>query len=72
MIMDSARTGNGVAFRWQVALKDLMARMGHDSDRAALIHQHEARGADKRITDTIDFRPQDHPQAYPREMGTFT
>ena len=31
-----------------------MARMGHDSERAALIYQHEARGADKMITDNID------------------
>ena len=40
------------------ALKDLMARMGHDSERAALIYQHEARGADKRITDAIDTHVQ--------------
>jgi hypothetical protein len=31
-----------------------MARMGHDSERAAMIYQHEARGADKAITDAID------------------
>ena len=31
-------------------------RMGHDSERAALIYQHEARGADKMITDMIDAR----------------
>jgi hypothetical protein len=31
-----------------------MARMGHDSERAALIYQHEARGADQAITGTID------------------
>ena len=31
-----------------------MARMGHDSERAALIYQHEARGADKAITNAID------------------
>ena len=35
-----------------------MARMGHDSERAALIYQHEARGADKRITDAIDTHVQ--------------
>jgi hypothetical protein len=44
-------------------LRDLMARMGHDSERAALIYQHEARGADKAITDAIgahvDERGQD-------------
>jgi hypothetical protein len=28
--------------------------MGHDSDRAALIYQHEARGADTAITNAID------------------
>ena len=35
-----------------------MARMGHDSERAALIYQHEARGADKRITGAIDAHVQ--------------
>jgi hypothetical protein len=28
--------------------------MGHDSERAALIYQHEARGADAAITNAID------------------
>jgi len=31
-----------------------MARMGHDSERAALIYQHEARGADAAIANAID------------------
>ena len=31
-----------------------MARMGHDSERAAIIYQHEARGADTAITNAID------------------
>jgi hypothetical protein len=31
-----------------------MARMGHDSERAAIIYQHEARGADLTITSAID------------------
>jgi hypothetical protein len=35
-------------------LRDLMARMGHDSEHAAIIYQHEARGADAAITDAID------------------
>ncbi len=35
-------------------IKDLMARMGHDSERAAMIYQHEARGADRAITGAID------------------
>ncbi len=29
-------------------------RMGHDSERAAMIYQHEARGADQLITSAID------------------
>ena len=39
-------------------LRDLMARMGHDSERAALIYQHEARGADQAITGAIDSHVQ--------------
>ena len=35
-----------------------MVRMGHDSERAALIYQHEARGADHRITGAIDAHVQ--------------
>jgi hypothetical protein len=31
-----------------------MARMGHDSERAAMIYQHEAQGADQAITKAID------------------
>ena len=31
-----------------------MARMGHDSERAALIYQHESRGADQAMADAID------------------
>jgi hypothetical protein len=39
-------------------MRSARARMGHDSERAAVIYQHEARGADKRITDAIDSRVQ--------------
>jgi hypothetical protein len=35
-----------------------MARMGHDSERAAMIYQHKARGADKNITAAIDTHVQ--------------
>jgi hypothetical protein len=31
-----------------------MARMGHDSERAAMVYQHAARGADAAITNAID------------------
>jgi hypothetical protein len=42
-----------------------MARMGHDSERAAMIYQHEARGADQAITNAIDS----HVQAEQRDDG---
>jgi hypothetical protein len=31
-----------------------MGRMGHDSERAAIIYQHAARGADEAMRDAID------------------
>jgi hypothetical protein len=51
---DLRHTGNAFAAAGGAGIKDLMARMGHDSERAALIYQHQARGADKIITDSID------------------
>ena len=42
-----------------------MARMGHDSERAAMIYQHEVRGADTAITSAIDTQV----QAEHRENG---
>ncbi len=51
---DLRHTGNTFAATSGAGLKDLMARMGHDSERAALIYQHEARGADTAITQAID------------------
>jgi hypothetical protein len=35
-----------------------MTRMGHDSERAAMIYQHEARGADQLTTNAIDAHVQ--------------
>jgi len=51
---DLRHTGNAWAARSGVGLLDLMARMGHDSERAAIIYQHAARGADEAITDAMD------------------
>ena len=51
---DLRHTGNHFAAASGASLKDLMARMGHDSERAAIICQHEARGADQVITSAID------------------
>jgi len=46
--------GNHLAAVSGAGLRDLMARMGHDSERAAIIYQHRARGADELITTAID------------------
>ncbi|HXZ66563.1 MAG TPA: tyrosine-type recombinase/integrase [Streptosporangiaceae bacterium] len=51
---DLRHTGNTLAAASGARLRDLMARMGHDSERAALIYQHESRGADRAIADAID------------------
>jgi integrase len=55
---DLRHTGNHFAASSGARLRDLMARMGHDSERAAMIYQHEAQGADKTITDAIDTHVQ--------------
>jgi integrase len=47
-------TGNQFATNSGAGLRDLMARMGHDSERAAMIYRHVARGADQAITSAID------------------
>jgi integrase len=51
---DLRHAGNTFAAASGAGLRDLMARMGHDSERAAIIYQHEARGADAAITNAID------------------
>ncbi len=51
---DPRHTGNHFAAASGASLRDLMARMGHDSERAAIIYQHEAQGADLAITSAID------------------
>jgi hypothetical protein len=56
---DLRHTGNQFAANSGAGLRGLMARMGHDSERAAMIYQHEARGADKTITNAIDSHVED-------------
>ena len=55
---DLRHTGNQFAATSGAGLRDLMARMGHDSERAAMIYQHVARGADQMITSAIDTHVQ--------------
>jgi integrase len=40
---DLRHTGNHFAAQSGASLRDLVARMGHDSERASLIYQHQAR-----------------------------
>jgi hypothetical protein len=46
-----------------------MARMGHDSERAAMIYQHEAQGADKAITTAIDTHVQSEQMRQGKDEG---
>ncbi|SFK30958.1 Phage integrase, N-terminal SAM-like domain [Streptosporangium canum] len=57
---DLRHTGNMLAAESGAGLKDLMARMGHDNVRAAMIYQHAVRGADRTITDAIDRQIIEH------------
>jgi hypothetical protein len=52
-VHDLRHTGNTFGAAGGTGIKDRMARMGHDSERAALIYL-RARGADKIITDNFD------------------
>lgn len=47
-------TGNQFAANSGAGLRDLIARMGHDSTCAAMIYQHVARGADRAIPGAVD------------------
>lgn len=51
---DLRHTGNTLAARSGVSPRDLMARMGHDSVRAAIIYQHATTEADARIAGSLD------------------
>jgi len=55
---DLRHTGNTFAASSVAGLRDPMARMGHDSERAAMIYQHEAHSADQAITSAIDSHVQ--------------
>ncbi|WP_031075543.1 tyrosine-type recombinase/integrase [Streptomyces sp. NRRL WC-3742] len=51
---DLRHTGNNLAAATGASLKELMARMGHASVRAALIYQHATSERDKKIADGMD------------------
>jgi integrase len=51
---DLRHTGNTLAADMGVSLRTLMARMGHDNERAALIYQHASNQADRKIAEGLD------------------
>ncbi|MFV2216422.1 tyrosine-type recombinase/integrase [Actinomadura sp. LOL_016] len=51
---DLRHTGNTLAADMGVSLRNLMARMGHDNERAALRYQHRSANADRAIADGLD------------------
>jgi integrase len=51
---DLRHTGNTLAAATGASTKELMARMGHASPRAALIYQHATRERDMAIADALD------------------
>jgi integrase len=53
---DLRHTGNTFAAQSGASLRDLMARMGHDSPAAALVYQHSSRAADEAIAAALDAR----------------
>ncbi|MFF5262218.1 hypothetical protein ACFY4C_25050 [Actinomadura viridis] len=51
---DLRHTGNTLAADMGVSLRNQMARMGHDNERAALRYQHRSNNADRAIVDGFD------------------
>nr|BFE32400.1 hypothetical protein GCM10010200_046510 [Actinomadura rugatobispora] len=51
---DLRHTGNQLAADMGVSTKNLMARMGHDNERAALRYQHKSAKGDRIIADGLD------------------
>lgn len=53
---DLRHTGNTLAAQTGASLRDLMARMGHDGSRAAMICQHATAQADLQIADAMSAK----------------
>jgi integrase len=51
---DLRHTGNTLAADMGVSLRSLMARMGHDNERAALMYQHKSAASDRKIADGLN------------------
>jgi hypothetical protein len=51
---DLRHTGNTLAADLRVSTRNLMARVGHDNERAALRYQHQSSKADRAIADGLE------------------
>ncbi|MDX6432373.1 MAG: hypothetical protein QOE54_4739 [Streptosporangiaceae bacterium] len=51
---DLRHTGNTLAADMGVSLRSLMARMGHDNERAALMYQHKSAASDRKISEGLN------------------
>ena len=66
---DLRHTGNHLAARTGATTKDLMARMGHDDMRAALIYQHATGEADRQIAEGLSSLVDKHTGTRPDDEG---
>ncbi|UVS76330.1 tyrosine-type recombinase/integrase [Actinokineospora sp. UTMC 2448] len=75
---DLRHTGNNLAARAGATTRELMARMGHSSVRAALIYQHASREADRKIADSMSkavrkarkaAKPKGHARGTPGDLA---
>ena len=64
---DLRHTGNHLAAQTGARTKDLMARMGHDDMRAALIYQHATGEADRVIADRLSDMLDEHARSRPHD-----
>lgn len=60
---DLRHTGNTLAAATKTSTRDLMVRMGHDSEKAAIIYQHASREADQAIAEALEARLRDELRA---------
>lgn len=63
---DLRHTGNTFAASTGASTKELMARMGHSSPRAALIYQHATRDRDRALADALSKLAEEPPPGPPR------
>jgi integrase len=67
---DLRHTGNQLAADMGVSTKNLMARMGHDNERAGLRYQHRSAKGDRMIRDGRDaLVREDHDQGDEEDGG---